>query len=115
MESNYNSLFPQVNYEKVLYVDSGQNKATEGVAYGCVVDDTGNNMLGAYSYLFTNLETKVVELPVGVRRVLISDFTDVKIQNNNGAELLAMYAGLVIALTDNYTMINSDSQLIVDH
>lgn len=97
---------------RVLFCDGGHNKHTGSVAYACVVDGDGVDMLLDN---VLHLEGKVVDLPVGRRRVLISDFNDVKKQQNNGAELLGMYAALQIALSKGYDCIKCDSQLIVDY
>jgi len=107
----------------VIYCDGGHNKVTGDVAYACVVDGNSDDLLSQFEELFSDLKTKEASLPVGRRLVLIADFDDVKTQQNNGAELLAMYAALVIALIPEknitstplqYKTIRSDSKLMTD-
>jgi ribonuclease H-related protein len=121
----------EADVKTIIHCDGGHNKMTGEVAYACVVDGRGKDLLKKYDYLFSHLKMKEAELPVGNRNVLIADFSDVSQQQNNDAifsldsksrlsdpkvaELLAMYAALLIALhTKTVTVICSDSQLIVE-
>ena len=99
-----------------LFVDGGHNKMTENEAWASVVNHDNKCMITHYkdSTLFSDLTLKEVELPVGKRNIVISSFDDVKIQQNNGAELLAMVIGLRIAEMDKtITTIKGDSDLII--
>jgi ribonuclease HI len=110
------SSISSVDNKHVIYCDGGHNKATGTVAWACAVDGDSMDLLNKYKNLFSNKEMKDVELPVGPRTVLISNFTDVTTQQNNGAELLGMYAALVIAKhKPGYKLIKCDSQLIVEY
>lgn len=94
----------------VLYCDGGHNNATGKVAYASVVDGDSKDMLLDN---ILEMEGKIVDLPVGRRRVLIANFSDVTRQQNNGAELIAFYSALVIGIRDGYKTINCDSDLLV--
>lgn len=128
------SSFKKKNYEtnNYIFVDGGHNSMTKDEAWGCVVDQNGNDLicenlksLQYNSSLFSDsikTEKLIIRkelLPVGYRNVIISKFNDVKIQQNNGAELLAFYAGLLIMLytyqNEKNCIIYSDSKLIVDY
>lgn len=103
-----------------IYVDGGCNKNTKGEAWGSVVDKDGNDLIGIYYGLLQDMTLRYEDLPVGRRVVIIAKFDDVKTQQNNGAELLAMVAGLRIAnyfFANNYPIssILSDSQLITEY
>lgn len=106
-----------MNYSGVIYVDGGHNKVTGSVAWGCVMGYAPNliDLLDFCQDYCTDIVTKMEDLPVGRRRVLVSDFSDVKSQQNNGAEMLAMLIGLRIAVHNRnvFHEIRSDSQLIV--
>lgn len=103
-----------------IYVDGACNKNTQGEAWGSVVNHLGQDLIGIYYPLLSDMTLRTEQLPVGNRVVIIAKFDDVNSQQNNGAELLAMVAGLRIA---NYFIQNgypaqqilSDSKLIVDH
>lgn len=102
--------------EACIYVDGGHNKFTGKVAFASCVDSKSKCLLTKYSHYFEDITEKVVDLPVGTRTVHISNFNDVTSQQNNGAELMAMMAGLRIALTTKkYNLIYSDSSLVIDY
>lgn len=112
---------PQLNFnrERVIYVDGGHNRITGKNAFGSVVDGFGNDMLNYYRDLLKDMELITVNLPKGIRTVIVARFSDCESQQNNGAELLAAVAGLRIAifLCSNGYLINhvlSDSKLIVE-
>ena len=110
--------FDNTKTENSLYVDGGHNKDTGSVAYGSVVDHQGNDMIEYYKFLFEDydLEFRTVDLPVGRRTVVISNFEDCKLQQNNGAELLALFIGLKIANHITiFKTIFSDSQVVCDY
>lgn len=104
-----------------LFVDGGHNKMTGDEAWGSVVDDCGKDVLPLVTpNLLTDFKCKDVKLPTGPRRVIVAKFGcgtfGVKLkQQNNGAELLAMVAGLRIAVSvfSNVSEVYSDSDLIV--
>ena len=98
-----------------LFTDGGHNKSTGIEAWGSVVDVYGKDVMEQYKHLFTDMKTKVVELPVGIRRIVVSKFNDVSSQQNNGAELLALVIGLRIALDSNKVkLIKCDSKLLTE-
>src|SRR3989344_3325251 len=98
---------------KSIYADGGMNKQTGNVAWGCVVDSEGNDLIPGNKDLLSDLRLIDVVLPVGKRTVCISNFTDVKMQQNNGAELLAFIIGLRIASkSTKYKTLYTDSDLI---
>lgn len=103
-----------------IYVDGGCNKNTKGEAWGSVVNKDGIDLIGLYYSLLQDMILRYEDLPVGRRVVIIAKFDDVKSQQNNGAELLSMVAGLRIAnyfYANNYPIpyILSDSQLLVEY
>jgi ribonuclease HI len=103
-----------------IYVDGGQNKATNDArpgatcAWGRVVDAAGNDLLAPFAHLLGDMQLRDVVLPGGrAMHVILADFAGVS-QQNNGAELLAMVAGLRIALDGAAIReIRSDSELLV--
>jgi pentapeptide MXKDX repeat protein len=99
-----------------IYVDGGCNKQTKDTAFASVVDYQGNDLIEKYSYLFPDMDLNEVILPVGKRVIAIAKFDDVKKQQNNGAELLALIIGYRIALEDiNIRIIYSDSDLMIKY
>lgn len=105
-----------INKGNIIYVDGGHGKYSEDEGWGSVVDGKGNDLLAKYFFLFPDMNIKKVSLPGGDRYIIISSFSDVKFQQNNGAELLAMVAGIRIALfTKKYFEVRSDSQLCVKY
>ena len=100
----------------ILYVDGGHNAQTGKDAWACVVNRKGKDMVGKYKYLFRDEKMKDVILPVGPRTVIVANYSDVTSQQNNGAELLAMWAALLISVHEKrYRTICSDSSLVVDY
>lgn len=98
-----------------LYVDGAHNKFTGSVALSSVVDENYCDKIEEFRYLFNDIELVTFNLPVGIRTLGVANFDDVKSQQNNGAELLALIMGLRIAIfTNSYSTIFSDSQLMVD-
>lgn len=98
----------------ILYSDGGMNKHTGDEAWGSVVNREGKDMVGIYAHLFSDMKLKTVDLPVGRRMIAISKFSDVKFQQNNGAELLAFLMALRIAQHCKMVReICSDSQLLI--
>lgn len=98
-----------------LYVDGAHNKFTGTIALASVVDENFCDKVEEFRYLFDDIELVTYNLPVGIRTLGIANFNDVKIHQNNGAELLALIMGLRIAIVTNlYSTIFSDSQLMVD-
>lgn len=108
--------------ENVLYSDGGQNALTGDSAWGSVRDASRRDILAAHTDLCKDMSLGQVQLPDGKRVVCAAKFGDVKSQQNNGAELLALVAALRIAnqsLAPNaptgiaYNVVASDSQLLV--
>lgn len=107
-----------------IYVDGGCNKHTGDEAWATALLLKSD---GEYDDIFAHvgdlgLESKIVKLPRKPyeRVVLISRFDDVKTQQNNGAELLAILGALIYVdklspSEQSRVTINSDSQLIVDY
>lgn len=94
---------PQQFDLSVLYADGACNKKTGDCAWGSVVDSKGQDLIETYLHLLTDMQTEVKQLPSnkGLRRILIAKFNDIKTQNNNGAELLALVALLRIAMVES--------------
>lgn len=108
----------KIDVNNVIYVDGGHNKFTKDEAWASVVDSNGVDLIPKYKDLLSDMTLKNVKLPKGPRMIIVSKFDDVKSQQNNGAELLAMVAGLRIMIKEwnnKKSIINSDSQLIVDY
>lgn len=108
------------NKSTIIYVDGGFNNFTKPYALGSVVNGYGLDILNFYPELTSDMNIVTKTLPVGERNLVIANFNDVTIQQNNGAELLATIIGLRIAIYLNnigikVTHILSDSQLIVNH
>lgn len=101
--------------DRQIYCDGGHNKHTGEEAWGSVVDEENNDLIPIYKDLLNDMIIKRVKLPVGDRWIIVSKFSDVSTQQNNGAELLAMVASLRIATYNQkvFTHIYSDSELIV--
>jgi ribonuclease HI len=110
-------------FTRALWVDGGCNSQTKPDAWGSVVDDNGMDVLcrEEVSCMIDDLKSRIESVPNGkvsiggFRKVLISSFTDVSYQQNNGAELLAMVAALRIAKKyPEIKEIRCDSQLLVN-
>lgn len=98
-----------------LYVDGCCNKKIGSCC--SVVDETSQDMISLHhDFLnqFDFLDWFILKKH-NERLVYEVNFNDVVSQQNNGAELLAMLIGLMIALKFDYKIIYSDSQLIVDY
>ncbi len=100
----------------VIYTDGGQNKLTGMDAWGCVTNNKGKCIIYKYMGLLSDMTLIQRTLPAGERWCIVAHFNDVVSQNNNGAELLALIAGLRIALaTPEVTRIYTDSQLLLKY
>lgn len=94
---------------KAIAVDGTHNGTTGPFALAQVTDTTGQNLVHIHKDLFTDFALVHDDRHIQVR------FGD-HVQQNNGAELAAMVAGLRIALRDtSIREIWSDSSLIVDY
>lgn len=97
-----------------IYCDGGHNKQTGKEGWGSVVDFKGNCLLSQHRNLIIDLPIhQSVKLKKDIRDVLISNFTDVKTQQTNGAELLALLAALRIAIHLNKKVIGCDSNVVL--
>jgi ribonuclease HI len=106
------------NNPHAIFVDGGCNKMTGTTGWGCVVDKDNKDLVASYNSLIHTdmyLSNEVLPDPAGRRTVIVASFTDTTTQFNNGAELLALIAGLRIALhcKGRYTEIYSDSDLCI--
>lgn len=105
--------------KNTIYVDGGMNKKTGDEAWASVVDGDGNDLISQCRDLLDDMKIKSVDLPVGKRDIIVAKFADVKSQQNNGAELLAMLAGLKIAIScadkSSKIKICGDSDLIIKY
>lgn len=111
--------------DNVLYCDGGSNRQTrsngQNEAWGSVVFGDGSDALSDISIheLLQPLIMRQEQLPIGLRTIIVAVAKDVKTQNNNFAELLAMYAACQIALYhpsgNKIDTIYSDSSLIIDY
>lgn len=102
--------------KNVIFCDGGHNKMTGDCAFGSVVNNVGEDLIEKHKELFPDMELRDVMLPLGRRFIMVSNFTDCKNQQNNGAELMAMVAALRIALTDkSIDLIYSDSDLMLKY
>lgn len=111
---------PSIPAGNVIYVDGGCNSHTEGNAWGSVVNKDGVDLIEPYQQLLSDMKLEKRVLPKGPRGVIVCNFNDVSSQQNNGAELLAMVAGLRIAIYSYQNGIQipyilSDSKLIVEY
>lgn len=106
---------------EIVWVDGGCSDLTAPEGWGSVVDNRGRDILCRKDVLpiIKDLKHRVEVLPKGSvslggsRTVLISNFADVKIQQNNGAELLAMVAALRLArVFPTIKVIKCDSNLV---
>ena len=97
----------------IIYCDGACNSQTNSYGWGSVVDEKGKDILEDNISSINDMFTKVENLPIGKRRIIVAKFNDVNSQNNNGAELLAIIAALRIAIKKSYKIIKCDSDLIV--
>ncbi len=103
-----------------LWVDGGCNSNTLPNAWGsvvCLFKDKIIDILFKEDKKLSDFDIKEKFLgTLGSRNIIISNFSDVKTQQNNGAELLALVAGLKIAKRiKSIKIIYSDSSLVVDY
>lgn len=105
-----------------IYTDGACNKTTAPYGWGSVVDGTGVCLLTKHrsdvfkeSKMFEFVEVKGPNKKAYT--VIRVKFDGVTSQQNNGAELAAMVAGLMIATAQvgTYTTLFSDSQLLLDY
>lgn len=87
----------KIDPQTTIYGDGGFNNVTKPDAWGSVVNGYGSDLICHYSHLLTDMNLKEVNLPVGRRVIIVTNFSEVTHQNN-GAELLACVAALRIAL-----------------
>ena len=100
----------------MLYVDGGHNRQTGLEGWGRVVDAVGVDLLAPHISLFPDIQIRDVVLPrMGASYVLVAKFNDVKSQQNNGAELIALVAALRIAerYPGKVKTIGSDSTVVL--
>jgi len=103
----------QPSPNQTIYVDGGQNKLTQKVAWGHVVDENGRDLLCSHLDLLEDMTLQTAPISGGTL-VIVADFAGVN-QQNNGAELMAMVAGLRIALETGASQLCSDSDLLVTY
>lgn len=104
---------------KTIYVDGAFNKKTGNDAWGSVVNGYSCDLIrwACSQGLLQDMEVKEVTLPKGKRWIIVAKFERVTHQNN-GAELLALIAGLRMAIhliKNNVpiTTVLSDSELVL--
>lgn len=108
-------------FRHVLYVDGGSNNVTrratpgKNEAWGSVVWGDGSDAIALDPQ--SDLPIRYEALARVSRNVLIASSNDVKFQNNNYAELLAMLYALRLATRHKSEVkwIASDSRLIIDY
>lgn len=110
----------QRNYTKeapsVIYCFGGQSIQIGAVVYAAVVNEKSEDLNRIAIKELADFERDLITLPGLERYIVISDFFDVAIQQNSGAELIAMYIALKTAqLNPTYKTIRSDSWRMVDH
>jgi ribonuclease HI len=98
-----------------LYTDGGHSAQSGKEAWGSVVDAEGNDLIKSNIDILDDLTIRKESVSRGPRYIIIAKFDDVSTQQNNGAELLAFYAGLKISMKHGFKTILCDSQLIVDY
>jgi hypothetical protein len=101
----------------IIYCSGGSSDLTNGSACASVTDQNGRDLLGGYNGKDLDDFQRVKVLSFGFERtVIVSDFMDAAIQENSGAELIAMYSALRIALQNPlYKTIRTDSWRMTDH
>ena len=97
-----------------IYVDGCYNKSTGDYGWASITDSNGNDLICKNLQLFNEFILLDVNTPKGGYKIIQSKFNDVKSQQINGAELLAMVGGLKLALKHGIKKICSDSNLIVN-
>lgn len=106
-----------VDLTTILYTDGAHNKVTGNEAWGSAVNKKGQDIINDYLHLFPDMTTKMENLPVGTRRIIVAKFNDVASQQINGAELLALVAGLRAAIFSKgqVKVIKCDSNLMTEY
>jgi ribonuclease HI len=94
-----NNILNEINPSTTIYGDGGYNNTTKPDAWGSVVNGYGNDLIGYYSHLLSDMSLKEVVLPrgIGKRTIIVANFSGVE-QQNNGAELMAAVAALRISI-----------------
>ena len=106
----------KIIWDDEIYVDGGCNSLTGKDAWGSVVDCFGKDLISKNTDLLNDMKLKNVQINSCDRSIIVCNFNDVSSQQNNGAELLSLIAGLRIAIKcDNIKRINSDSELIIKY
>jgi len=105
---------------KGIFCDGGCNSLTQmynNSAFGSIVDYLGRDLILTYIDLFSDMEIILVNLPAGLRSVIVAKFNDCKTQQNNGAELLALIGAYRIAIRNSHQIneIYCDSDLLVKY
>ncbi len=109
-----NQYSPPSHLTSKIYVDGGHGKYSGSEGFARVTDDKGKDMLPYFENFYSDIKYRDVDLPIGRSRVLISKFSDVSKQQNNGAELIALLVALRIACKHKIIKeICSDSQVII--
>ena len=83
-----------------IYCDGSMNSDSSPNAWASVVNSAGNDLICYYSHLISDFKTlsRVLPKKKGKRKVIVCFSPDVKMQQNNYAELIAMVIALRIAL-----------------
>jgi ribonuclease HI len=106
-----------IEQSNILYSDGAHNKETGTEAWGSVVDSNKKDILSKHKDLFKDMQLKEIKAlikPID-RIACISCFNDVKQQQNNGAELLALVCALRIATSTEeleFVEIRLDSDVV---
>lgn len=98
-----------------IFVDGCCNKIIGSCS--SIVDSEGVDLIEKYSEFIESYDfISWFDLKIANgKKVIDVSFSDVKTQQNNGAELVACVVGLCIAIHFGYSKVFSDSKLIVDH
>lgn len=97
-----------------IYTDAGMNKLTGDEAWGCVVNENNFDLIETNLHLLEDMKCSSKKLPCGNRFVIHAKFDDVASQQNNGGELLALVAGLRIAIQNRVDEVCTDSNLLYE-
>lgn len=105
------SLPPSAIAMRRIYCDGSMNKYSGNAGWGSVVDSNGLDLITMYNNLIEyDMSTLILS---NSKKVILSRFDDVKSQQNNGAELMALIAALRIALSVSQVQeIATDSDLL---
>ena len=105
------------NLTRIIYTDGAHNKVTGHEAWGSVVNENKKDIINDYHHLFPDMNTEIRDLPVGTRRIIVAKFNDVSSQQINGAELLALVAGLRVAMFSGslVKIVRCDSKLLTEY